>query len=173
MRYSWNGPLNVNVWLNLLAILTPSSLGGEWQRDGRGAREWLRKLARRLRTTSPIDTGSPARLGTPLEQNAPPAQSVAPEAKVFGATAVSASPRTIRKPPPSLVYGCRSVALTDQSGRNHSHVACTTIIAPTSSPRTPDAGGRTKMKWRLIAATFAAAVLVGPTQAQEDPGSGN
>lgn len=29
------------------------------------------------------------------------------------------------------------------------------------------------MKWRLIAATFAAAVLVGPTQAQEDPGSGN
>jgi hypothetical protein len=29
------------------------------------------------------------------------------------------------------------------------------------------------MKWGLIAATFAAAVLVGPAQAQENPGSGN
>lgn len=29
------------------------------------------------------------------------------------------------------------------------------------------------MKWRLIAATLAAAVLVGPAQAQEDPLSGN
>jgi hypothetical protein len=48
---------------NSLATLRAGLPGNEWLRDGRGVREWLRILARRLRTTSPIDTGSPPPVG--------------------------------------------------------------------------------------------------------------
>jgi hypothetical protein len=65
MRYSCNAPLNASTWPNSLATLRASLLGGEWQRDGIGARKWLRAPAWRLRTTaaSQVGTGNPPPVG--------------------------------------------------------------------------------------------------------------